>query len=65
MIVVLIRGMLHGSGLEGTCIDATINLFAFAAVGLIVGWIAETTVDDAVRAKLEEELAKLEQEELE
>lgn len=56
MAVVTTRGVVAGAGVEGTLTTATLNLIAFAAVGLVLGSIAESTVDNAVRTKLEQQL---------
>jgi hypothetical protein len=56
MTVVICRGWLSGGGAEGTLVLATISLVAFAVVGAILGHIAQSTIDESVRAKLEQEL---------
>ena len=60
MIVVICRGVLQSSGAEGTLTLAIMNLAAFAAVGAILGHIAQTTVDDSVCAKLDQQLGQRE-----
>lgn len=57
MVVVICRGWLGASGVEGTLTTATIYLILFSIVGAIVGSIAEATVDESVRATLEQQLA--------
>ena len=61
MSMVMLRGVLHGAGLESTFSMATISLISFAAVGFVLGTIAESTVDEAVRSRIERQLADLEQ----
>ncbi|TWT86536.1 hypothetical protein Mal64_33620 [Pseudobythopirellula maris] len=56
--VTLARGVFAGSGLEGTATDALLAMAALAAVGAVVGQIAETTVDESVRWRLEKQLAE-------
>jgi hypothetical protein len=57
MAVVICRGWLGSGGIEGTLTLATTYLVLFAALGAILGHLAQSTVDDSVRAKLEQELA--------
>ena len=52
MAVVMLRGVVCGADLEGTLITGIINLFAFSAVGLILGSIAQSIVDNAVWLKI-------------
>ena len=54
--VTLIRGVLAGSSADEVTLTATLLLFAFAAMGWIVGAIAETTVIDSVRSRFEAEM---------
>jgi hypothetical protein len=56
MSVVICRGWLGSGGVEGTLTLATFHLVLFAAVGAILGHLAQTTVDESVRAKLEQQL---------
>ena len=58
MAVVICRGWLASGGVEGTLSLATIYLVAFSIVGAVAGQIAEATVDESVRTKLEQELAQ-------
>lgn len=57
--VALLRGALVGAGLEGTITSAIASMIALAAVGGVVGAIAEATVDEAVRTRLQSQLAEL------
>jgi hypothetical protein len=57
MTVVICRGLMNSSGVEGTCTLAVLSMFAFACVGSVLGRIAQTTVDESVRAKIEQGLA--------
>ncbi|MEX2317652.1 MAG: hypothetical protein WD669_10910 [Pirellulales bacterium] len=56
MTVVICRGWLDSGGVEGTLTLATISLAGFAVVGATLGHIAQTTIDQSVRTKLEQEL---------
>ena len=58
MAVVICRGWLGSSGVEGTLAQATAYLVAFAFVGALLGHLAESTIDESVRATLEEQLAQ-------
>ena len=58
MTVVIFRGWLGSGGVEGTLTLATTHLVVFAAIGAVLGHLAQVTVDESVRAKLEHELAK-------
>jgi hypothetical protein len=57
MAVVLLRGMLNSSGPVGTLTTATIALVLFAMIGAMLGHIAQSTIDESVRRKIEQELA--------
>jgi hypothetical protein len=57
MAVVICRGWLASGGVEGTLSSATQHLVLFALVGACLGHIAQTTVDESVRAKIEQQLA--------
>lgn len=56
--LVLVRGAISGGGLETTLLIACGAMFGFAAVGFIVGTLAESFTAEGVRAKF---LAALEQ----
>jgi hypothetical protein len=56
MAVVVCRGAMNSSGTEGTLSLASISLVIFAIVGAILGHIAQSTIDESVRAKLEQQL---------
>jgi hypothetical protein len=57
MAVVLCRGWLGSGGVEGTLGLATLYLAIFSVVGALIGQIAQATVDESVRAKLQQQLA--------
>ena len=56
MAVVICRGFAGSSGVEGTLMQATLYLVLFAVVGAILGHLAQTTIDESVRAKLQSQL---------
>jgi hypothetical protein len=55
--VVFFRGVKEGGAIEGVALTAAIHLVVFAAIGAVIGWLATTTVDDAVRNRLAAEIA--------
>jgi hypothetical protein len=57
MTVVICRGLANSAGVEGTCMLAIVSMVAFAAMGAVLGHIAQLTVDESVRLKIERELA--------
>ena len=57
MTLALVRGAWAGSGADETLTRALIVLVLFTVIGFVLGQIAEATVDEAVRARLERELA--------
>lgn len=57
MAVVICRGLVESGGVESTLSMATVYLVVFSIVGAVIGIIAQATVDESVRAKLEQELA--------
>ena len=57
MAVTMLRGALHGAGVEGTIVQAVAAMAVMAIVGAVVGAIAQHTVDESVRISLEKELA--------
>jgi hypothetical protein len=56
-IMSLMRGMVGGGGAAGVLWTAWCSLLAFAAMGWLIGWIAERTVVDSVSGRIEAELA--------
>jgi hypothetical protein len=57
------RGLVEGQGAEATLQAACLAMFAFAALGYVLGRAAALIVDDSVRAGFRAELASLETEE--
>ena len=58
--VTFARGALVGAGFEGTAQTAVVAMLVLAGVGLIVGWIAEATVDDSVRQRMQRQIDEYE-----
>ncbi len=61
MQVVFLRAIKNGAGVDGTVLQALAAMALLAAVGFVVGSIAQMTVDDAVRTRIQAELDKLSQ----
>ncbi len=57
MITTLLRGGVGSAGSETLLLKAWGALVLFAAVGYAIGWIANRTVEDSVRAKIEQQAA--------
>jgi len=59
MQVILLRAMKDGAGFEGTIPTALAWMALLGAIGMIVGTIAQATVDESVRTKIEAEFAAI------
>lgn len=59
LLVVLCRSLKNGAGFDGTILQGLVTMALLAAVGLVVGIIAETTIDDSVRASVQADLDAL------
>jgi hypothetical protein len=59
MLVVLFRALKNGAGFDGTILTAVITMGLLAAVGTIIGAIAEATIDESVRMRMQAELDAL------
>lgn len=57
MAVVICRGLIDASGAQSTLASATLWMIVLALVGSILGHLAQTTVDESVRTRLEREMA--------
>ncbi len=57
MLVVLLRAMKNGAGVEGTIANAFAWMGLLGVVGLVVGLIAQATVDQSVLSTVQAELA--------
>jgi len=56
MAVMICRGIKDSAGVEGTLILAIAALAIYAIVGAVLGQIAQATVDESVRSKIERQL---------
>lgn len=54
---VVARGVIAGSGVEGTMATASCALFVFATIGYIVGQLAEFLVSESVRMQFQAAMA--------
>lgn len=52
MVTVVARGLIHGSGVEVTLKTACLCMFLFAAIGWIVGCLADQVIEEAARRRL-------------
>ena len=59
-VIVILRGVLQGYAVEGTIKLSILLLFVFAAIGYVIGKIAESTVEDSIQVQLQRELEALE-----
>jgi hypothetical protein len=59
MVTVVARALIHGGGPVTTMQSALVGLFLFAAVGWIVGLLAEHAIREAIRQRLAAELRAL------
>jgi hypothetical protein len=59
-VIVISRGVLQGYAVEGTVKLSILMLFVFAAVGYVIGKIAESTIKDSIHVQLRRELEALE-----
>ena len=57
MAVAICRGALESGGVESTLSLAIAYLVLFSIVGALIGQLAQATVDESVRSKLEQQLA--------
>ena len=58
MAVVICRGWFGSGGVESTLGLATIYLAIFSVVGALIGQLAQSTIDESVRAKMQQQLNK-------
>jgi len=55
--VLVLRGLVHGAGVDATLRDAWLGLIVFSAVGYLIGRLGGWIVEDSVRWQLKEALA--------
>jgi hypothetical protein len=56
-ITSLIRGVMHGGTTESVLWTAWFCLLVFAAMGYVIGWIGQRTVEEAVSSRMAAEMA--------
>lgn len=56
-VAMLVRGLAHARGADATLLSGSLTLFLFAAIGWIIGAVAQWCVDDAVYTRIEAEAA--------
>lgn len=59
------RGVIHGSDPQSILWSGWLSLILFSIVGLIIGWIAGTIIEESTIAKLVAEMAAQDEEETE
>jgi hypothetical protein len=52
-LAIVARGLANGASAEATLLAASASLPIFFLVGCTIGWIADRTVDESIRAKIE------------
>jgi hypothetical protein len=57
MVVIICRGIKDSAGIEGTLTIAIVALVIYSIIGSVLGQIAQATIDDSVRQKIEQQLA--------
>jgi hypothetical protein len=57
MSAVLVRALKNGNAFEAAVVSALGWMATFGVIGLVVGAIAQTTIDEAVRLQMERDLA--------
>ena len=52
-LAVVVRGLAAGAPASTTLLAASISLPIFFLVGSVIGWIADHTVDESIRSRIE------------
>lgn len=52
MLTITTSGLIHGRTSQSVASAAWMALFLFAAIGYVIGWIANRTVEDSVQAAI-------------
>lgn len=65
MVVVLLRGLKDNAGFEETIISSLLWMALLGTLGIFIGAIAENTIVESVRIKIESELATVNNQESE
>jgi hypothetical protein len=58
MSVVLIRSLKNGSSVESAVMASLGGMMVLGLVGMIVGAVAQATIEESVRSQIERDLAK-------
>jgi hypothetical protein len=58
MSVVLIRSLKNGASVESAVMASLGGMLVLGLVGMIVGAVAQTTVEESVRSQIERDLVK-------
>jgi hypothetical protein len=58
MSVVLIRSLKNGSSVESAVMASLGGMIVLGLVGMIVGAVAQATIEESVRSQIERDLAK-------
>lgn len=56
MLTITTSGLIHGRTSESVAWAAWIALIVFAAIGYVLGWIANRTVEDSVQSAINAQL---------
>ena len=59
MTIVFLRACKQGDSIEASSVSALFWMAVLGTIGMFVGNIARTTVDEAVRQKIEQELTQV------
>jgi hypothetical protein len=59
MTVVMLRSLKNGSQLDSAVTMALIAVVVLGCLGMLIGLIAESTITESVRSRVEKELASL------
>lgn len=55
-LTMLIRGVVGGSSADGVLLSSALSLFAFAAIGYVIGRVADHIVLESVRQRFDRDL---------
>jgi hypothetical protein len=56
-LISLARGLMVAGSTDGVLLTSWCSLLAFTAIGAVIGWIAERTVEDSVHGRIAAEVA--------
>ena len=52
-LAIVVRGLAAGTPASTTLLAASISLPVFFLIGCIIGWIADRTIDESIRSRIE------------